>query len=67
MESVTAAELQVVIAFLDEPLADEALLILYDSTLIDLVLLNLHLEVHLFDFTKCPALSWLRFDGNRLL
>ena len=49
MEAVLAAELEIIVPLLDEPFADEALLVLDDTAIIHFVLLHLHLEVHLLD------------------
>ena len=61
VESVRTAELEVVIAFLDEPLANIASFILNDSTIIYLILLGLHLEVHLFNLAESPTLRWFGY------
>ena len=49
VEAMLAAKLEIIVPLLDEPFADEALLVLYDTAIIHFVLLHLHLEVHLLD------------------
>lgn len=60
VEPMAASELQIVIAFFDEPFADVTYFVLSYSTVIYWVILGLYLEVHLFD-----TLGFESFGRNR--
>ena len=60
MEFVLAAQLNVVITFLDEPFADLARLILCHTSLIDWIVLCLDLKCHLVDNLRLELLGWRR-------
>ena len=60
METMFAAKLQVVVALLDEPLADEALLVFGHTSLIDGIVLCFHYEVHPLYIYRPESLRWRR-------
>ena len=60
VESVAAAQLEEIVAFLDKPLADVAWFILDYAPVIHWIVLSLDLEVHLLD-----ALGFETFGGCR--
>ena len=65
---MAAAQHQVVVALLDEPLADEAALVLRDAPLVNVIVLGLHLKVHLLNLIDLESLRWRRLDHfGRLL
>ena len=68
VEAMPAAQHQVVVAFLDEPLADEAALVLRDAALVNVIVLRLHLKVHLLNLVNLETLRGrrLHFLGRLL-
>ena len=65
---MAAAQHQVVVALFDEPLADEAALVLRDAPLVDVIVLGLHLKVHLLNLINLESLCGRRLDHfGRLL
>ena len=67
MEAVTAAEFHIIVAFFDEPFAQEAPLTLYHPIFTDGVLLSLDEEVHLLYLARCELRGLLldRFGRDR--
>lgn len=61
---MTTAKLQVVIALFNEPFADETVLVLRDASLINVIVLCLHFEVHLLDLFEFESFSGRGFGGS---